>query len=295
VKSGSASNLSGIHRLLSGPSGQFKDVGTPHDARPALRWTVLSYVVGALFVAATAVLMTQVAGARGATTPATTIAATATAPATAQQPVVVLGDSVPAATGCDCDGFAADVASTLSGPLTNMSIPGLNSNGLVAQLHSARAENAVRGAKVVIITIGANDFDDTSATSACVDLSCYAGTVRTVTANVDSILTRVKATAPSGSRIVVTGYWNVFLDGKVGAAKGATYVAISNQLTRKVNTNLAKLSKAHSVLYTDIYSAFKGRGDLDDTALLASDGDHPDASGHKLIANAIRATLRANS
>ena len=50
----------------------------------------------------------------------------------------------------------------------------------------------------------------------------------------------------------------------------------------------------HSDTYVDIYTPFKGAdGSTDDTALLADDGDHPNAAGHQLIATALLAALRS--
>jgi lysophospholipase L1-like esterase len=37
----------------------------------------------------------------------------------------------------------------------------------------------------------------------------------------------------------------------------------------------------------DIYAPFEGAGDRNPTALLADDGDHPNAAGHRLIAKAL--------
>ena len=208
------------------------------------------------------------------------------------QHLVVLGDSVPAGSACDCGGFGVMLASTISAPLTNLSVPGLTSHGLVAQLSSGNVQAALGTATVVTVTIGANDFNEGDADArACSDLSCYTSTMKTVTSNINSIVTRIKALTPSGTTIVVTGYWNVFLDGRVGAAKGRTYVATSDALSRALNSRLASLSVQHDVLYTDVYTPFKGTGTLDDSALLAGDGDHPNAAGHELIAEAIEATL----
>jgi lysophospholipase L1-like esterase len=227
--------------------------------------------------------------------PPTTAAATTTTTARPQQHVVVFGDSVPAGTACDCGGFGANVASVLAGALSNFAVPGLTTEGLLDQLNTPSAADALRSANVVLVTIGANDFNEADASDpSCSDLSCYSATMQTVTANVRSIVSQIKALAPSGTRILLTGYWNVFLDGQVGAANGPIYVDTSDALSRQLNSNLAQLSRQQGVLYTDVYTPFKGSGNVDDTGLLASDGDHPDVAGHRVIANAILATLHAN-
>jgi len=89
----------------------------------------------------------------------------------------------------------------------------------------------------------------------------------------------------------VTGYWNVFLDGAVGRARGAAYVTGSDALTRAVNAGIAAAAERTGATYVDVYRPFKGDGDVDCTPLLAADGDHPDARGHRVIAEALLAAL----
>jgi lysophospholipase L1-like esterase len=89
----------------------------------------------------------------------------------------------------------------------------------------------------------------------------------------------------------MTGYWNVFLDGEVGAAKGPSYVTVTDALTREVNAAIDAAATAAGAGYVDLYTAFKGDGARDDTSLLAPDGDHPSASGQQQIAAAVLAVL----
>lgn len=64
----------------------------------------------------------------------------------------------------------------------------------------------------------------------------------------------------------------------------------SDLLTRQVNAAIKSDAVAEHVAYVDIYTPFKGKdGDIDDTALLAPDGDHPSQAGHRVIANALAA------
>jgi lysophospholipase L1-like esterase len=249
------------------------------ENRQALLRTVLAAVAAALLVAACVTFVSR----------NTSTAAAKQMP----QHVVLFGDSVPAGTACDCPGFGADVAATLSAQLSNFSIAGFTSGELVTQLRAAPVEEGLRTATVVILTIGANDFNEFDANApACSDLECFAASRRTVTANLHAILTRIKSVAPTSSLVIVTGYWNIFRDGQVGAIQGPTYVATSDHLTRTFNSDLVQLSKSHGALYADLYKPFRGDGHLDDTGLLASDGYHPNADGHRLIAQAIRATFR---
>jgi lysophospholipase L1-like esterase len=206
--------------------------------------------------------------------------------------LVVLGDSVPAGSACDCRGFGAYLGGRLGAALTNDAASGLTSARLMTEAASVQSD--LRKATLVTVTIGANDFDEAQASaSSCADLSCYDATMKAFTSNMRTILNRLHALTPSGSRVVVTGYWNVFLDGHVGAAQGATYVATSDQLTRVVNSALAAASATHNASYADLYGPFKGAGDVDDTGLLAADGDHPNDAGHRVIATAIERTLSA--
>jgi hypothetical protein len=65
------------------------------------------------------------------------------------------------------------------------------------------------------------------------------------------------------SRIQVTGYRNVFLDGAVARARGNSYVANSNALTLAVNHILASAATANGTQYVDSYAPFKGNGSGD--------------------------------
>ena len=229
-----------------------------------------------------------------ATPPAVaTEAVTANTPTTAgvRQNLVVLGDSVASGYGCSCGGFAADLAKA-NGPaaLTNDAENGLTSAGLLAELSSPMLQAALASATVVTVTIGANDFDESQAANAsCVNATCYAATLETMTTAITQITSRISQLTKPGSTVVLTGYWNVFLDGAVGAGNGANYVATSDALTRQVNASIAQIASQQHMLYADVYTPFKGDGSHDDTALLVSDGDHPNAAGHLLIAAAIAA------
>ena len=207
--------------------------------------------------------------------------------------LVVLGDSVPAASACDCSGFGSELAAAGSAAMTNAARPGLTSSGLLAQLKQPALVAALRRATLVTVTIGANDFDQARANDpSCVDLHCYAATLRQLTAVMRAVATRIHTSTPPGSTVVFTGYWNVFADGAVGAQHGATYVAVSDALTRQVNGALRQVAFQAHALYADLYTPFNGDGSDDDTALLAADGDHPNAAGHHLIAKVIASTAR---
>ncbi|GAA3826329.1 hypothetical protein GCM10022226_53840 [Sphaerisporangium flaviroseum] len=217
--------------------------------------------------------------------------------------VVGLGDSVPAGSACDCTTYVSLVGRSLAAAQggrvvsRNLAEAGLTTQGLLDRLAEDTTRGAVAAADLTIITIGANDFD-----SASIDdcgpgagLACYKEDLARLRANMDAILSGVRALeARDGSRIVVTGYWNVFLDGADGRAQGEDYVTTSDRLTQAVNAVLAASAAAAGALYVDLYVPFKGTdGTRDDTGLLADDGDHPDATGHQIIAESVLSALSA--
>jgi lysophospholipase L1-like esterase len=219
--------------------------------------------------------------------------------------VVGLGDSVPAGSACGCQTYVSLVGETLAARQgtrvvsRNLAAPGLTTEGLLEQLADDTAQSTVVGADLTIITIGANDFDsgaiedDSCGPSA--DLACYKDDLARLRTNMDAILSKVRSLETrGGSRIIVTGYWNVFMDGATGRAQGQTYVTVSDRLTLAVNETIAASAAAAGVRYVDLYAPFKGGdGTRDDTPLLASDGDHPDATGHQLIAGSVLEAISA--
>lgn len=213
--------------------------------------------------------------------------------------LVVLGDSVAAGSNCGCAPYATLLGQALSQrtgrpvPVVNEGVRGLTSARLLAQLSDGGVQRELKSAAVVTVTIGANDFDeDLAQQSACrVPDACYAATLEAMSAHLRAALSTIGALAPSGARVLVTGYWNVFLDGEVGRAQGATYVASSDALTRRVNTVVRAAAAASHASFVDEYAPFEG-GSLESlTALLAPDGDHPSAAGHALIARLLLAAL----
>ena len=91
----------------------------------------------------------------------------------------------------------------------------------------------------------------------------------------------------SPTTLLVTGYWNVFEDGQVARrASGNAGLQASINLTRRVNATVKAVADAAGAQYVDLFTPFQSRGrDID--ALMAADGDHPDAAGHRLIAQTL--------
>jgi lysophospholipase L1-like esterase len=227
----------------------------------------------------------------------------ATATASARWTLVGLGDSVPAGTNCDCATFVdlyGARLTTLSGvPVTvhNLGTPSLTSGDLLDSLAAGQqSATLVAEADVVTVTVGANDFTppDPARPSCGGDdgLVCHEAGLAQLRTNLTSIVDRItelRGARPTAIRL--TGYWNVFPDGSVGAQAGAAYEQVTDALTSRVNAVVDEVARAEHITAVDLYTPFKGAdGNRDDTALLADDGDHPNAEGHRLIAATLTRT-----
>ena len=219
-------------------------------------------------------------------------------------PVVVgLGDSVPAGSQCHCTSYVALVGQELArdagvprATVRNLAAGGETTAGLIEQLSSDQVARQVASADLVLVMIGANDFDssDLPLTRCASGEQCLPGPRAALRAHLDEVLGRIGRLAAPGAKVLVTGYWNVFVDGAVGRAQGTTYMRASDVLTRAVNGVIAAAARRADDLYVDLYGPFKGgNGSSDPTGLLAGDGDHPNAAGHRLIARQVLAALTA--
>jgi lysophospholipase L1-like esterase len=226
------------------------------------------------------------------------------APSSAPGPLTVvgLGDSVPAATDCGCTSYVSLVAQQLADQqgstavVSNLARSGLTTAGLLEQLQDPSVRVLLGRADLVLVTIGANDFDGDELTAAAcrpvTGSSCYTDALAGLSRALTGVLSQVRQLQPDSGKVVVTGYWNDFLDGTVGAGQGADYVAASDTLTLASNTVTATVSADQQAQYVDIYTPFKGAdGSKDCTWLLADDGDHPNQTGHQVIAQAILSAL----
>lgn len=214
--------------------------------------------------------------------------------------VVALGDSVPSGGGCGCVKYPSIVGSALGAlqgrtvRMHNDAVGGNTSASVRAQVRTPAVASDVKYADLAIITVGANDFDeDRIAACASKVASCYAPQLTALRSNLTATIQNVSSTQYlAASEVVVTGYWNVFKDGKVGRARGSAYVLGSDRLTRLVNATIKSVAAENGAIYVDEYAPFKGSaGTRDVTALLAADGDHLSAAGHRVMGNAIVAGL----
>jgi lysophospholipase L1-like esterase len=215
-----------------------------------------------------------------------------------QLSVVALGDSVTSGYHCYCRAFPAlygDLLHQRTGTgvaVRNLGAPGLDSQDLLSELddRDSLAVRATSAADVVLLTIGANDFADheKDVTNGRCRTECVTAELSQLATNLRRILLRIRDLQPADPPdVLVTDYWNVFQDGDVARrAFPPTGQAATTTLTLAANQVIAGAAHAAGATFVDLYDPFE----TDDvTALLASDGDHPNPAGHTLIAHILLA------
>jgi lysophospholipase L1-like esterase len=212
--------------------------------------------------------------------------------------VTALGDSVPYGTACNCDPYpqltGSDIAQIASHAVdvSNDSVPGTLSGNVVHQIqHDPAVITDVEESQAVMVEVGANDV---SYSSTCgTNVSCYEAKVPEIERNLTTIVERIHALSHGHEKVVVLlDYWSVWLGGQYEKAQGPDYVNAAETVTARVDETIHAVARATRSSYVDLRTAFRGPdGTWDETHLLASDGDHPNAEGHQRIAQAVADTV----
>jgi lysophospholipase L1-like esterase len=220
-----------------------------------------------------------------------------TIPPAAPLEVVGLGDSVMSGTNCNCAGIVAEYAAALQQrdgravTGNNLGVPGDTTSDLLDHLQNDDAYRAaVRGADVVLVTIGANDLAPQwqQWQAGTCDDKCYDPAVAAMSSRLDQILTLIRSlrSGPPAT-VLVTNYWNVFTDGDVARASGGQdQIDWSQDITLAANSGICVTATEHNATCVDLYTPIQ---DGDPTDVLAPDGDHPNAAGVGVIVRALMA------
>ena len=214
--------------------------------------------------------------------------------------VVGLGDSVPAGGACSCTSFVTLLAQRLSdrrdvpaATVRNQAVGGLTSQGLLGMVTATRLQSGP--GTVILVTIGANDFDSSQLSRpACVGpdgLACFHSGLVALAQHLEATLRLLLPPGRAHGLVLLTGYWNVFLDGSVGRARGPDYVSGSLALTSAVSGVIRSSAENAGQTYVDLDGAFHGPGVAEDD-LLATDGDHLSAAGHEVVATLLDGVVR---
>lgn len=275
------------------------------DARPHHGAALLVGVIAYVALAVTGLLVApgtsptgrpaEQGGTAYGSTPPTTARSRPPGPLT----LVGLGDSVPAATTCDCNGFVEQLGTRLTAltgrhwEVHNDANGGWTTADVEDDLQAASTRDDLARADLVVVEVGANDFDlDRVDDPACLPASssgCWSATLQRLRDGLTRIIDHIRhLDARPDLRVAVLGYWNVTVDGSVGTALGEDFVLGSDALTRLVNGSVAAVASSTGALYVDAYTPLKGvDGTRDPTGDLLDDGDHPNAKGHRLLTTAV--------
>ena len=234
-----------------------------------------------------------------ATSPAPSAAPSTSARDTSPVVVVGMGDSVTAGTACSCSTFVDRYAAMLhqhSGrpaSAVNLGTDGLTSVGLSTQLSTPAVRAQLAHATLVVLTIGANDLEPLIGrwqSQGCPASTCIDPATAAMGSQLGTDLRQVRAETSPSVRVLVTTYWNVFEDGDVGEQNyGKAFHPWSDAVTKSANAQICAAAQAATDTCVDLYTPFEGDGERNPTDLLADDGDHPNAEGHELIAEALLA------
>lgn len=211
--------------------------------------------------------------------------------------MVTFGDSVAYGSACDCRPFPGRYAKKVAAHLgrsvrmANFAYPGARVRGVARQLGTSHVRWVVRRSGTAVIMIGANDFQEAFQDVLAHKVSstdAFPPVARFVQRKVVSEVRTIKRLRP-GIHVIVLGYWNVMKDGNVGLrAYGRWGEAKAVEATLDADAGLHRAAVATHSTYVSTYYPFKGYdGKSNCTWLLTRDGDHPNSTGHAVIASAL--------
>jgi lysophospholipase L1-like esterase len=208
--------------------------------------------------------------------------------------IVALGDSVPSGFNCDCRPYpqlsADDLTATTGQTVkaTNDAVAGSTTSNVLKQLSSdGTVIDQVRKADAVEINVGANDVAyNTNSCGSSVD--CYAPLVPPMQKNLAAVVDRVRdLTAGHKVLVVLLDYWSIWLGGTYARDEGHAYVNAARHMTAEVDSAIKTAATQSASSYVSERKAFRGPSfGFIESHYLASDGEHPNAAGHKAIATA---------
>ena len=262
-----------------------------------LRWAGLLIVVIAFVGLAAACGGSS--SSSSASSSSTSSSSTGTSTSSKTWSIVALGDSVPSGHNCNCRPYpqlsASGLAATTGQTVTaaNDAVAGYTTTNVLQQLNTdSTVIDQVRKTDAVEINVGANDVPYNK-NSCGTSVDCYAPLVAPMQKNLAAIVGRVHDLT-SGHKVLVVllDYWSIWLGGTYASDKGHAHVSAARQMTAQVDDAIKTTATQSGSAYVSERRAFKGPSfGYIESHYLASDGEHPNATGHQAIATATEAVI----
>jgi lysophospholipase L1-like esterase len=92
---------------------------------------------------------------------------------------------------------------------------------------------------------------------------------------------------------VLLDYWSIWLGGTYARKQGHDYVSAARHMTAQVDDAIKTTASQSGSAYVSERRAFKGPSfGYIESHYLATDGEHPNASGHQAIATAAEGVIQ---